>query len=134
MIHAMFTDLTVSLPVVFAARSRGADTGEVLLYLGIAVVVIGGVCGVLYAFNRHRQAQRFKSHSSLFTSLCQRHELDRAARTLLKQIASHHNVKYPAQVFIEPKLFEPNNLNASLRSQGLQIASLRNQLFGSTSS
>jgi len=137
MIHAMFTDLTFSAPVLLAIRGggsrRGADTGEILTYLGIAVVIIGGVCGLLYAANRHRQRQRFNSHSTLFNSLCQRHELDRAARRLLKQIASHHNLQYPSQVFIDSKLFDPNNLDATLRSQGLQVATLRNQLFGAAS-
>ncbi len=137
MIHAMLTDLSLREPVLFAARGvgrrrGGADTGEVLLYMAIAAMVIGAVCGVLYAFNRHRHRQRFNSHSSLFTGLCERHNLDRTARTLLKRIASHHNLKYPAQVFIEPKLLDPNGLGDSLRSQGLHVAALRNQLFGSS--
>ena len=131
MIHAMLANLSLSTPVLLAARSRrGADTGEVLLYLAIAAVAIGGVCGVLYAVNRHRHAQRFNSHPSLFNGLCDRHELDRPARALLKQIAGHHQLKYPAQVFIDPKLFDEKRLGGSLSGQGLQIAALRNQLFG----
>lgn len=138
MIYAMLTDFSLSGPVLFAARGArrrrgGADTGEVLLYLAIAAVVIGVICGTLYAVSRYRLRQRFNSHSSLFTGLCQRHELDRGAQSLLKQIAGHHNLKHPARVFIEPKLFDPNGLGGSLRSQGLQVAALRNQLFGGTS-
>lgn len=132
MIDAMLANLSLSTPVLFAARGRrgGADTGEVLLYMAIAAVVIGVVCGVLYAVNRHRHTQRFNSHASLFNGLCERHELNRSARALLKQIAGHHKLKYPARVFIEPKLFDPNGLGGSLKSQGLQVAALRNQLFG----
>ena len=47
--------------------------------------------------------------------------MDRAARALLKQIVSHHKLKYPAEVFIEPKLFDPKGLGSTLRSQGLEV-------------
>ena len=133
MIHATLANLSVSAPVLFAARAgrrRGADTGEVLLYLAVAAVTIGVVCGVLYAVNRYRNKQRFNSHPSLFNGLCERHNLDRSGKALLKQIADYHKLKYPAQVFIEPKLLDPNALGGSLRNQGLQVAALRNQIFG----
>jgi len=117
-------------PVLFAIRPRRqASSGDVLVYLGIAVVVIAVLCAGIYALNRMAHTRRFNSHSSLFSGLCQTHGLDRSDRVLLKSLVAFHNLDYPSRVFSEPQWLTPDRLPPALKSNEEQIRTLHKRLF-----
>lgn len=105
------------------------DTGQVLVYLIIAAVAIAAVCLGIYFGTRMTQRRRYNSHGSLFAGLCRLHGLDRGTRRLLKQVARHHRLRYPARVFTEPRWLDPASLPAGLRDESRRVAALRNRLF-----
>ena len=119
---------------LFAARSSGrrrgaVSTSEMLLYLGIAVVVIVVVCLSVYCGSRWSHWRQFKSPAGLFLGLCKVHALDRRTQALLKQIARHHNLPQPARLFTEPKWLDPTALKGPMASRARQISELRSRLF-----
>ena len=116
------------------AQSRGAhgqqvDVGSMLLWLGIAAVVIGGIS--LGAFLAHRAAvqRRKSSHPGLFDALCKVHNLDRSQKSLLQQVVRARNMAYPGQMFTEPKWMNPKSLPASLQGKAAELANLHQVLF-----
>ena len=119
--------------ILFGARGigrrRGADTSETLAYMLVAAVVITVVCLALYGASKVRHKMRFNSHPSLFRDLCHAHSLDRGACQLLKQVAAHHKLPHPAQLFTEPQWLDPEGLKGPLRRHAVEAASLRNRLF-----
>jgi len=113
-----------------AGRNRAIGTGEVVVYLLIAGVVIAAVCALLYLVNRMQHRKRYNSHSTLFAGLCRVHGLGRGDRALLKQVASQHQLAQPARVFTEPKWLDPAGLRGSLSRQASKVENLRKRLFG----
>lgn len=116
------------------AQSRGAhgqqvDVGSMLLWLGIAVVVIGGIS--LGAFLAHRAAvkRQTNSHPGLFDALCKVHNLDRGQKSLLQHVVRARNMTYPGQVFTEPKWTNPKSLPAALRGKAAELGNLHQVLF-----
>ncbi len=113
-----------------ASRRRGSvDTGEMLTWLLIAAVVIGGVSLALYAASRAAHRRRGYSHAAVFSGLCKTHQLSLTARRLLKKVAQQHRLTEPARVFTEPKWLDPTGLRGALRSKAEAVASLRDRMF-----
>ncbi len=115
------------------AQSRGArqqvDVGTMLLWLGIATVVIGGISlGMIFA---HRAAvqRRKNSHPGLFDALCKVHNLDRGQKSLLQQVVRARNMTFPGQVFTEPKWLNPKSLPGVLQGKATELGNLRRLLF-----
>ena len=119
-----------SIAALVAASSRAsADSGEALVYILTAALVIGVVVGSLVFANKAAHRRRTNSHPGLFAGLCQHHKLDPNRRNLLKAIGQAHRVRYAARVFLDPTLFDPNRLPPALRSRTDEILALRQQLF-----
>lgn len=116
-------------PGPLAASSASADSGEVMVWLLVAAVVIGAVVAALVLVNRAVHKRRTNSHAGLFAGLCQHHKLDRNRRNLLKALGQAHRVRYPARVFLDPTLFDPKRLPPGLRAKKDEILALRQQLF-----
>ncbi|MDZ7620395.1 MAG: hypothetical protein U1E05_25615 [Patescibacteria group bacterium] len=116
------------------AQARGpqspqVDVGSMLLMLGIASVVIGGVSlGIFFAHRASVKRQK-DSHPGLFNALCKVHNLDRGQKSLLSQVVRARNTTYPAQVFTEPKWTNPKSLPASLAGKAADVAKLHQALF-----
>ena len=120
--NTFIASILVSNPILLAAgrrisRRSSADSGDVLMYLGIAVVVVGGLCAAIYFANRAAQARRFNSHSSLFAGLCKTHDIDKAGRALLKSMAAFHQLEHPARLFCEPQWLAVDHLPNAMKSQ-----------------
>jgi hypothetical protein len=111
------------------ASGGRADTGQMLVWLLAAGLVIGLVSAAMVIANRVAHHRRYKSPSALFHGLCRLHGLDAASRRLLKQVVRFHRLPHPARLFIEPKWLDPANLGASFQSQAGQLQELRGRLF-----
>ena len=111
-----------------AAASR-IDSSRVLVWLLVAAGGVALVVGGLAFAARAMHRRRVNSHPGLFAGLCQHHKLDRTSRSLLKALGQAHRVRYAAQVFLDPTLFEPQSLPPALRSRKEEILALRQQLF-----
>lgn len=101
-----------------------------LLLLGVVLLIVV-VALVLLARVLAKQDRRAKYNSppALFRSLCQAHELGRAERGLLKQMAHERKLAHPAQVFLEPSWFESANLSPGLRGRAPQLAAVAQRIF-----
>lgn len=111
-------------------RASRTDAGEALLLMLLVGGMIALVCvGIRFAAQLQRR-RRYNSHGALFQGLCRTHDLDRAARSLLKQVARRHKLSQPARVFTEPKWLDPANLGGALGQRSSQLAMLRHRLFG----
>jgi hypothetical protein len=113
---------------LLAVASR-TDSEDMLVWLIVAAVLIGGIVGGLVLATRAAHRRRTNSHAGLFASLCQHHKLDRNRRNLLKAIGQAHRVRYAARVFLDPALFDPKCLPPALRAKKAEILALRQQLF-----
>lgn len=116
-------------PGLIAATPNSPDSGEVMVWLLAAAVIIGLVVAALVLTNRAAHRRRTNSHAGLFSGLCQHHNLDRNRRNLLKAIGQAHRVRYAARVFLDPTLFDPKRLPPALRGRTEEILALRQQLF-----
>lgn len=108
---------------------RDADTGEIAVYMALAVVVIALVCLAIFIGNKLAHRRRYNSHASLFAGLCRVHGLDRAACKLLRQVVSCRGLAQPARVFTEPQWLDPSDTPQALRGQTGQLAQLHQRLF-----
>jgi len=106
-----------------------ADTGQMLVWLLVAGLVIGVVAVTLLIANRIAYRWRYNSHPALFRGLCKLHGLDSASRRLLKRVVRFHRLRQPARVFVEPKWLDPANLDASFQPRAPELERLRNGLF-----
>ncbi len=115
---------------LIAASTRGqAGSGNALVYILTAAVVIGVIVGALVVATKAAHRRRTNSHPGLFAGLCQHHKLDRSRKNLLKALGQAHRVRYAARVFLDPTLFDPKGLPPALRSRKDEILALRKQLF-----
>jgi hypothetical protein len=103
--------------------------GEALVWLLAVGAVITLVCLIIRLISRLQHRSRYNSHSSLFRGLCRTHGLDYRARSLLKQVARHRELDYPARLFTEPKWLDPHSLHGRLRHRAAEVAFLRSHLF-----
>lgn len=121
-------DLIQAMGQKFTRANRFQWTDWLGLLTLIAVVIAGG-----YALNRllARQESNRPSNSprALFRALCRAHALNHQQCQLLRQLARHFRLAHPALVFTDLKLYEPQRLNPTLRSQLAALHALRDRLF-----
>lgn len=117
------------LAVERESPANQADTGQMLVWLLIAGLVIGVVSVIMVIANRIAHRWRYNSHPALFRGLCKLHGLDSAGRRLLKRVVRFHRLTHPARVFVEPKWLDPANLGASFQPRAAELERLRNGLF-----
>lgn len=110
-------------------KSNSFDGTDVLIGFAIlAGVILAG--SLLYMImNRGERNTRCNSPKKLFRTLCRTHQLDRASRRILRQMASHQRLGQPARLFLEPERFEAVNLSPALRSQNEKVGELQAKLF-----
>jgi len=113
-----------------SAREPGAGAGQMAVWLGIAVAVIAIGATACWLLTRMAHRRRYNSQTTLFTGLCAVHGLARGPRGLLRQIAKHHGLRHPAQVFLEPQWLDPARLAGPFRAQAAEIRALSQKLIG----
>ena len=126
--------LLAGLEIVQQSVSRHQQRSGALgsnWYLVAAVVCIGLFWFGLYLWDRHRKKHiaPVEDLDSLFGKLCQAHQLRRAQRFLLMEVAQNNQLNEPALLFVDPSL-----LHRAAKTNGAQqqeLALLYAKLFGS---
>lgn len=104
-------------PLDFGRNFRAAEEGFAWGNVVLVVVVLAGIaCGVAVVIRHLRQRgdENFRSPRLLFLQLCQAHNLDRADRKVLEQIARKYRLQHPARLFVEPELLEGHPIRETL--------------------
>jgi hypothetical protein len=102
----------------------------VLIAVAVAIVVLA-IAG-LYFWNLNRKqglGGEGGTPESLLVELCEVHELSKAERSLLTQLARSSHLSQPAAVFADPGPLE--QAASSTDPDAPQYRALRNKLFGS---
>ncbi len=134
MISPLFAAMSpAGYALLAAGRGRGMDSGQIIMWLVVAVVGMAIVCGGVYAGTRASQRWKTDSHLALVYGLSRVHGLDRRARGLVRQVAKVHHLSSPARVFTEPNWLAPDSLKGPLQSRSTEIAALRSRIFSEAS-
>ena len=130
MIQGIAANLLSHPAALLAAESYGrSGSGEMIAYLGVAVVAIAVVCLVAYLASRVVHQRRFNNHGTLFSGLCRMHALDRSARKLLVEVAQHRRLSQRARLFTDPRWLDPATLRGPIRRKAADVDALRRRLF-----
>jgi hypothetical protein len=101
------------------------DVGQILLVLA-GVVVVAAIGLVLL---RIRGRFRTNSTRALFRELCRAHGLSQSSRRLLKRLAAARGLSNAAELFVEPRHLELDDLPPGLQAAGKRLQILRERLF-----
>lgn len=114
----------------FDHQQPADGTSQMLVVMGMAVLV--GLIFLIWLRATRREQRRFQSDSTaqLFRELCRAHELNRADRRLLKQLAASRGLASQALVFVEPQHFDSANLPQVMVASANELHRLRDRLFG----
>lgn len=139
MIHTLPNLLARS--VVLAEQGRFVDMGRrfrqggatldaqsvafVLLVCALVALAVWGLARY-FAF---RERQGYNSDRGLFRELCRAHELNSSSCRLLWQLARFQRLARPADLFIDPRRFETQQLPGPLAKRKDDIARLRDRVF-----
>ncbi len=123
--RSMFRDMASGI----RDRREHFDPLDLLPWVVVAVVLIGGLALLSRYLNRQDKRRLYNNPRALFRTLCKAHDLDRPSRRLLKQLAKAHDITEPAQLFLDPERFDVTLLGSDLRRQQPAIVALGRKLF-----
>ena len=112
----------------FRRGTNGFDAGDLVVILGIFAILalvtwIMIQCAVLIN-NRKRN-----SPIAMFFTLCQAHRIEWISRWLLWKLAQAHQLQQPAQLFIDPRLFDPKLLVRLPPDHRRRLEKVRDRIF-----
>ena len=113
----------------FRSGGGGLNTTTAVL-LGAAVAILLVLAVLISRRIDARQRKGYCSPRALFRELCRAHELDRSGRHLLRRLVRFHQLGVPARIFVEPKLFDPEDVSPALAARRGELESLRDRIFG----
>jgi len=100
------------------------------LLTGIVLVVIAtAIAAAVFIKKRNDFSQPCDDPQRLFRELSLAHNLDRASQKLLRQLADAFQIAQPAEVFLQPALFEPSKLPEQLREEEERLLELKSRIF-----
>ncbi len=112
-------------------QSKILHSQWMFLISAAAIVLLSAL--VSYLFAKRRQHEFWQDSSTrLFHDLCQAHQLEFASRRLLKKLASARGVESAADLFVEPRYFNPVGLPPALQSSAHELQQLQHALFAPT--
>jgi len=127
--------------LLLAVGESAAKTGDKLAnegagfeWQGLAVVVVTAivVTAALWWFKRWRTvraAHLTNSPPHLLQELCIRHGLARPDQRLLTSLAREQGLENPAQLFVDPRLWEPSRMGSLGRRYAAQLGRLQQRIF-----
>jgi hypothetical protein len=127
--------------ILLAVGESSAKTGDKLAereagfeWQGLAVVVVAAiiVTAALWWVKRWRtvRAQHLtNSPAHLLQALCTRHGLARPDQRLLVNLAREQRLEHPAQLFVDPRLWEPSRLGPLGKRYAAQLGRMRERIF-----
>jgi hypothetical protein len=116
----------------FREKQENFNPAELVLWLLLLVGLFWSLNALSRFLARRDKRQRplYNSPRALFRTLCRVHKIDRPGRRLLKRLAAHRGLTYPAQIFLEPDAFNPAAMPAALQACAAQLTALQRTLFG----
>jgi hypothetical protein len=112
----------------FDHQRPGIGTSE-LCVIAFVVVMLAGSLAWQILKRRYQREFLYDSAAKLFSELCRAHQLDRASRRLLKQLAAARGLKNLTELFVEPNNFDAATLPPVLKSSAASLRQLRHRLF-----
>ncbi len=97
----------------------------------VGVVVLPAIISLtvgVFLVGRKLHRERPARIQSLFSELCQTHEMNADERRTLTRLASRRGLAEPAVLFIDPRLFQESDADGKPCNH--LIAALRHRLFG----
>ena len=113
----------------FQGEKSGLSFNDVMLLVSVIALVCMSFWMLARVMAKQDRKQGFNNPKELFKSLCQAHGLSRGEQSLLKQLARQKQLELPARVFLEPGMFQPDNLPTDLKAQAARYQSLGKRLF-----
>lgn len=114
----------------FRGRRARIEAADVWTGIAILAAFILAVWVLTWFVARRERKAAYNSPRKLFNLLCKQHEVGRAGRRLLKQLARWHGLASPAQLFLNPDYFDPASLSPYLRAHAADFEALKERLFG----
>jgi hypothetical protein len=116
------------------AGDKAVDLEAGFEWQGLALVVVTAmvVTGVVWWVRRWRLAraqQMINSPAHLLQVLCARHGLARPDQRLLVSLARELRLENPAELFVDPRLWEPSRMGALGTRYAAQFGRLRDRIF-----
>jgi len=111
-------------------RGRGRmDLLELLPVAIVLAVVVTAIVGIV-AYRKHNDmGQKCDDPKKLFRELSLAHKLDRRSQKLLWRLADAFQLAQPAEVFLQPALFQADQLPKQLRPEKASLQVLYERLF-----
>ena len=113
----------------FSSRRTRLDSDDILTAIVVIALIALGVYLLAKVNARREKGRSFKSPRGLFRELCKVHDMCRAEKRLLKQIARWQRLSQPARLFLEPDRFDIANLSPQLQGQMADVLAIRDSLF-----
>ncbi len=113
----------------FREKREHFDATDLLFWFLLLIGVFVALAVVARILGRNDKHRLYNNPRALFRSLCRAHELDVAARRLLRQIARSQGIVPPARLFLEPACFEPARTSVELQHRQAEIDGLARKLF-----
>jgi len=115
----------------FDHASTTSEIKPVLFLLGGFALV--AILAIVWNVFKRRSQRLYTSNSTsrLFRELCRAHQLSRADRRLLKNLAAA-KAESPAMLFIKPESFDGSRLPDALKSESTAIRKLHARLFNAS--
>ena len=113
----------------FREKRESFDPTDLLWWLFAVALIAAAFVAVATILARQDKRRLFNSPRALFNALCKAHGLDRASRSLLRQLASAQQLSVPARLFLEPQRFETAMIAPKLRPYSGAITELKQRLF-----
>ncbi len=111
-------------------RGRGRmDLTELLPVALVLVLVAAAIAAVVYVKKRNDFSQHCDDPQRLFRELSKAHNLDRASQRVLQRLADAAQLSQPAELFLQPALFESSQLPQQLRGEEDRLLDLKERLF-----
>ena len=111
-------------------RSRGRTDINDLIPYAIVLLLAGIAVAVVIAIKKRNDFSKPCNDShKLFRELSHAHSLNRSSQNLLLQLASTFQLDQPAEIFLQPALFETDQLPQHLVAEQAKLQELRQKLF-----
>jgi len=123
---------TLGPSTVWAAergRAESGDTTAMLTGLGVVVLIVILASAVAWYVRRLERTRRSHSHPLLMKDLCKLHGLCRSERRLLSWVAQIYHLRYPSQLFLDPKWLDSENLVPALQPKAAELTAIRSRIF-----
>jgi len=112
----------------FRVRPTSDSRSVMAMCVLLAAVIAGGwIASRLF---KVRERRKTNNPRTLFRELCRAHGLSSSERNLLLRLASQQAQYHPARIFVEPQLFDLNQLPPAAAGDVDEVKRLRERLFG----